>query len=84
MAVRAPAFFVWTYVPGYLAGLLLCAVHGHYEHAAGTTSHYGRLYNLLCFNDGYQGRLSDGAHVDGRYTRGYSGPVAYKYMDRPT
>jgi Sulfatase/Fatty acid desaturase len=53
MGVRAPAFFFWTYMPGYVAGLLLCAVHGHYEHAAGTTSHYGRLYNLLCFNDGY-------------------------------
>ena len=33
--------------------MLLCAVHGHYEHAGGTTSHYGRLYNVLCFNDGY-------------------------------
>jgi hypothetical protein len=28
-------------------------LHGHYEHAHGTTSHYGRLYNVLCFNDGY-------------------------------
>jgi hypothetical protein len=31
----------------------LCAAHGYYEHAHGTTSHYGRLYNLLLFNDGY-------------------------------
>jgi hypothetical protein len=53
MAVQAPAFFAAVYVPGYLGGLLLCAVHGHYEHAAGTTSHYGRVYNALCFNDGY-------------------------------
>jgi hypothetical protein len=50
---RAPIFFATVYVPGYLSGLLLCAVHGHYEHAGGTISHYGRLYNLLLFNDGY-------------------------------
>jgi len=53
MAVIVPSFFVGVYVPGYLAGLALCALQGHYEHARGTTSHYGRLYNLLCFNDGY-------------------------------
>lgn len=46
-------FFVTVYVPGYLAGVALCAMQGHYEHAYGTTSHYGRLYNILCFNDGY-------------------------------
>jgi hypothetical protein len=46
-------FFVTTYVPGYLAGLGLCALQGHYEHAGATTSHYGRVYNALCFNDGY-------------------------------
>jgi len=28
-------------------------VLGHYEHVRGTTSHYGMLYNLLMFNDGY-------------------------------
>ena len=50
---RAPLFFATEYVPGYLGGLLLCAVHGHYEHAGGTISHYGRLYNVLLFNDGY-------------------------------
>jgi Fatty acid desaturase len=53
MALRAPAFFAGVYVPGYLTGLLLCALHGFYEHHHGTTSHYGRLYNLLFFNDGY-------------------------------
>lgn len=53
MALEAPRFFVTAYLPGYAGGLLLCALHGHYEHAAGTTSHYGRLYNTLCFNDGY-------------------------------
>ncbi|HUF48680.1 MAG TPA: fatty acid desaturase [Vicinamibacterales bacterium] len=54
MAVTAPAFFAATYLPAYLAGLGLCAMQGRYEHAgAVTTSHYGRVYNLLCFNDGY-------------------------------
>lgn len=52
LAVR-PAFFLTTYVPGYLLGLGLCWLHGYYEHAAGTVSHHGRLYNLLFFNDGY-------------------------------
>jgi hypothetical protein len=50
---QAPAFFLSGYLPGYIGGLLLCALHGHYEHAGGTTSHYGRLYNLLTFNDGF-------------------------------
>jgi len=50
---RAPAFFATVYLPGYLGGLILCAVHGHYEHAGGTVSHYGALYNALTFNDGY-------------------------------
>ena len=53
LAVRDPAFFAGVYVPGYLGGLLLCALHGFFEHQHGTTSHYGRVYNLLCFNDGY-------------------------------
>src|SRR5262249_6169873 len=41
------------YLPGYVGGLALCALHGHYEHAGDTTSHYGALYNALLFNDGY-------------------------------
>ncbi len=49
----APAFFLGSYVPGYAAGLALCWLHGHYEHARGTESHYGSLYNLLFFNDGF-------------------------------
>jgi len=53
LLVYARAFFVWIYLPGYVAGLVLCALHGHYEHARGTISHYGALYNRLCFNDGY-------------------------------
>ena len=46
-------FFLTTYLPGYAGGLALCALHGHYEHAGGTTSHYGTLYNVLLFNDGF-------------------------------
>ena len=54
LAVAHPSFFTLTYVPGLAIGLVLCALHGHYEHAgATTTSHYGRMYNLICFNDGY-------------------------------
>jgi len=49
-----PRFFLLVYLPGYLAGLGLCAMQGHWEHAVGRPiSHYGRIYNLLCFNDGY-------------------------------
>jgi hypothetical protein len=53
MMVLAPGFFAGVYLPGYLVGLGLCQLQGHFEHARGTTSHYGRLYNLLFFNDGY-------------------------------
>jgi hypothetical protein len=48
-----PLFFLTAYLPGYAAGLALCGLHGHYEHARGTVSHHGLLYNLLFFNDGY-------------------------------
>lgn len=53
LVVRWPAFFLTVYLPGYLSGLGLCWLHGHYEHACGAVSHHGRLYNLLFFNDGY-------------------------------
>jgi hypothetical protein len=53
IAIAAPAFFLGVYVPGYLLGLGLCFLQGYYEHTGGTTSHYGRLYNALFFNDGY-------------------------------
>jgi hypothetical protein len=46
-------FFLCAYLPGYLAGLGLCWLHGHYEHCHGTVSHHGWLYNGLFFNDGY-------------------------------
>lgn len=52
MGVVVPRFLLFTYLPGWAIGLALCQVHGYYEHARGTTSHYGRLYNFLFFNDG--------------------------------
>ena len=53
LGVLLPVFFVTVYLPGWLLGLALCAVQGHYEHARGTVSCYGRLYNWLFFNDGF-------------------------------
>jgi hypothetical protein len=49
----APRFFLANYLPGSLLGLGFCWLHGYWEHARGTTSHYGLLYNWLFFNDGY-------------------------------
>jgi len=49
----APTFFLKVYLPGYLLGLGLCHLQGHYEHCRGAVSYYGRLYNFLFFNDGY-------------------------------
>jgi hypothetical protein len=48
-----PWLFLCAYLPGYVVGLGLCSLHGYYEHHRGTLSHYGALYNLLFFNDGY-------------------------------
>jgi hypothetical protein len=53
LAAIATETFLSSYVPGYVLGLTLCAMQGHFEHAGGTTSHYGRLYNVFFFNDGY-------------------------------
>ncbi len=53
MSWLAPRFVLTVYAPGYVLGLVLCGLQGHYEHARGTTSHYGWLYNALFFNDGY-------------------------------
>ena len=49
----APRLFVTVYLPGWVLGLGLCQLQGHFEHASGTVSHYGWLYNWLFFNDGY-------------------------------
>jgi hypothetical protein len=48
-----PGFFLFVYLPGYALGLCLCFLQGYFEHAGGTTSHYGFLYNVAFFNDGY-------------------------------
>ncbi|HKS36197.1 MAG TPA: fatty acid desaturase [Verrucomicrobiae bacterium] len=53
LMVLAPLFLITVYLPGLLLGLALCQLQGHFEHAQGTTSHYGRLYNVVFFNDGY-------------------------------
>jgi len=53
LIASAPRFFVTVFLPGWLLGLALCHLQGHFEHTRGTVSHYGRLYNWLFFNDGY-------------------------------
>lgn len=53
MAVVEPKFFLTTYIPGWLLGMLLCHLQGYFEHVRGTVSHYGRVYNALFFNDGF-------------------------------
>jgi hypothetical protein len=53
LAVLSPRFFLTVYWPGWMMGLGLCFLQGYFEHARGTTSHYGPLYNALFFNDGY-------------------------------
>jgi Fatty acid desaturase len=53
LVFEAPVFFLGTYLPGYFLGLALCYLHGHFEHAGGTTSNYGAIYNFAFFNDGY-------------------------------
>ncbi len=53
LILTVPEFFIAVYLPGYALGLALCFLQGYFEHFRGTTSHYGRLYNSLFFNDGY-------------------------------
>jgi hypothetical protein len=64
LATFQGTFFLTGYLPGYALGLGLCWLQGYYEHARGTTSHYGLLYNLLFFNDGYhvEHHARPGAH----------------------
>jgi hypothetical protein len=52
LATQLTPWFLTAYLPGWAIGLGLCQLQGHYEHARGTRSHYGRLYNFLFFNDG--------------------------------
>jgi hypothetical protein len=55
LARFAPHFFLTAYAPAYLAGLVLCAAQGRWEHdqSGAPVSHYGSLHNWLMFNDGY-------------------------------
>jgi Fatty acid desaturase len=53
LLATAPHWFLTGYLVGYAGGLGLCWLHGYYEHARGTVSHHGRLYNRLFLNDGY-------------------------------
>ena len=53
LGASAPGLFLKVYLPGWLLGVGLCHLQGHFEHAGSTTSHYGRVYNLLFFNDGF-------------------------------
>jgi hypothetical protein len=59
-----PHFLFGIYLPGFLVGVSLCYLQGHYEHSRVTTSHYGRVYNLLFLNDGYhvEHHTRPGAH----------------------
>jgi len=60
-------FFLLTYLPAYATGLGLCGIHGYYEHARGTVSHYGRTYNFFFLNDGYH--VEHHAHPSEHWTR---------------
>lgn len=53
LVTTAPVFTWSVYLPGWLAGLALCQLQGYFEHRGETTSHYGQVYNMLFFNDGY-------------------------------
>ena len=54
LAVYSPHFLFYAYLPGFLIGMVLCKLHGHYEHINGeTVNYYGRVYNFLFLNDGY-------------------------------
>src|SRR5258708_38075719 len=80
LALRAPNFLLHAYLPGYGIGLALCWLHGHYEHVRGTVSHYGVLYNLLFFNDGYH--VEHHAHPGEHWTHFPQRAVATKQGSR--
>ena len=81
-------FLITVYLPGYLLGLGLCWLHGHYEHARGTTSHYSAFYNWLFFNDGYhiEHHARPGVHwrilpACGRLGHGHRWPAVLRWLD---
>jgi fatty acid desaturase len=63
---------VYCYIPAFFAALTLVNVQNYYRHfgadpdrrAANSVSHYGHVYNLLTFNDGFhqEHHLAPGAH----------------------
>ena len=91
LAIADPWFFITVYAPGYVAGLGLCFLQGHFEHAGGTTSHYGWLYNSLFFNDGYhvEHHRRPGVHwtrlplETARGTRSSRWPPVLRWLDTP-
>ncbi len=64
LATQVTPWFLTAYLPGWAIGLGLCQLQGYYEHARGTRSHYGRVYNFLFFNDGFhvEHHLKPGLH----------------------
>ena len=83
-----PASSGRVYLPGWSLGLGLCFLQGHFEHARGTTSHYGRLYNVLFFNDGYHvehharpGALGPTCLVSGRGRAQSRWPAVLRWLD---
>jgi fatty acid desaturase len=86
-----PAFLVWTCIAGWLGGLLLCQLQGYFEHVRGTVSHYGALYNLAFFNDGYhvEHHARPGTHWTAlprtapRDARGSRWPAVLRWLEMP-
>lgn len=76
----APELLWFGLLPGLALGLSICAVHGHFEHADGTISHYGRIYNRLFFNDGYHVEHHASPGMDWRRLAEYSGTASEQCM----
>jgi hypothetical protein len=76
MAMTSRHYAAFVYGPGWITGLALCWLQGYYEHASGVTSHYGRVYNLLFFNDGYHAEHHARPHADWEDLPASRGPAA--------
>jgi len=92
LVLLTPRGFLLVYVPGWALGLGLCQLQGHFEHARGTTSHYGRFYNWLFFNDGYhvEHHLRPAMHwsrlpalIDPAW-EGSRWPAVLRFLERPS
>lgn len=91
VAAWMPHYLIGSYLPGWLTGLALCQLQGHFEHVRGTLSHYGRLYNWLFFNDGFHAEhhAQPGRHwtqlaqlkVPADVTRRSRWPAVLRWMD---